>query len=127
MTTTVDSIESSVAGRPGHIRTVTMEERKHQARSAALFTAAGLVGAIGAGFAFKNGLKQGFRSVASISKFICSIVAIPVVFLFPVTLLISEFNFLKGRKKGGDERINWPSLLIQWLVFLLQQLHLVIH
>lgn len=63
----------------------------------------GIASLFGLGYFLKDGLKSGFKNIAGFSKLICSFIAIPAALLFPTTLLISEFNFLKGKNKSNDE------------------------
>ena len=72
-------------------------------RKAKIATGVGIASILGLGVAFRNGLTEGFHSIAGISRKICNFIAIPVAVFYPVILLMNEFNFLKGKNKSNDE------------------------
>ena len=79
------------------------KRKKESTNTAKIVTSAGVASLIGVGFAFRNGLTEGFHSIAGISRKICNLIAIPVAIFYPVILLMNEFNFLKGKNKSNDE------------------------
>ncbi len=95
-------------GSVGEPRTATSGKTKFQeanesAKSAKIAVGVGAGVIVGLGIALRNGLTESFHTIASVSRKICGLVAIPVAVFYPLVLLMNEFNFLKGKNKSNDE------------------------
>ena len=80
----------------------SLKEVRENTRPAKIATGVGIASILGLGIALKDGVTEGFQSIAHVGRKISSFFGLAVVFLFPVATMYGQYEEYKG-KDGGDD------------------------